>query len=84
MLMRLATHSNRTSQSLEYSHLLSHFHIRSIKARLAHRDLTFIHSVYSGRIKSEGIMGMFELHVPAIDGLEDMRFYMSPTQGSRR
>ena len=45
--------------------LLSHFSVHSISTRLAQRDLTFIHSVFSGRIKSTDIVEMFGLCVPA-------------------
>ena len=65
MLMWLATHSNRPSHSLDYHDLLSHFSVHSISTRLAQRDLTFIHSVFSGRIKSTDIVEMFGLCVPA-------------------
>ena len=64
MLIWLATHSTRPSQSLDYHQLLSHFGVSCIRARLVQRDLTFLHSVFSGRIRSTDIVGMFGLCVP--------------------
>ena len=61
ILMWLATHSTRPSQSLYYHRLLSHFGILSVKSRLVQRDLTYLHSVFSGRIDSVEILGMFGL-----------------------
>ena len=65
MLMWLANHSTNPSQSLDYHHLLSHFGVSCIRTRLVQRDLTFLHSLFSGRIKSADIVGMFGLCVPA-------------------
>ena len=64
MLMWLAIHSTKPSQSLDYRQLQSHFGVKSIAARLVQRDLSFLHSVFSGRIKSADILGMFGLCVP--------------------
>ena len=65
MLMWLATQSSRPSQTLDYARLLSHFGVQSIEARLMQRDLTFLHSVFLGRVRCEEIVGMFGLSVPA-------------------
>ena len=65
MLMWLAFHSTKPSQSLDYDHLLSHFSVRSVRSRLVQRDLTFLHSVFSGRVRSAEILGMFGLSVPS-------------------
>ena len=65
MLMWLTTHSSKPSQNLDYHHLLSHFSVKSIRTRLLQRDLTYIHSVFSGRVKSADIVGMFGLCVPS-------------------
>ena len=65
ILMWLATHSTKPSQSLDYGHLLTHFRVKSIRTRLMQRDLTYLHSVFSGRINSVDIVGMFALCVPS-------------------
>ena len=65
MLMWLATHSTNPSQTLDCRHLLSHFSVSCIRTRLVQHDLTFLHSLVSGRIKSADIVGMFGLCVPA-------------------
>lgn len=65
MLMWLATHSITPSLSHDYHHLLSHFGIPSVRTRLLQRDFTFLHSVFSGRINSAELVGMFALCAPA-------------------
>ena len=64
-LQWLATHSTKPSRSLDYHHLLSHFGVLSVRNRLVQRDLTYLHSVFSGRINSAEILGMFGLCAPA-------------------
>ena len=65
MLVWLATQSIKPSHNLDYHQLLSHFCVKSIRTRLLQRDLTYIHSVVSGRVKSGDIMRMFGLCVPS-------------------
>ena len=65
ILMWLVTHSTKPSQSLDYHHLLSHFGVSCIRIRLVQLDLTFLHSLFPGRIKSADIVGMFGLCAPA-------------------
>ena len=64
-LIWLAVNSNRPSVSLDYSHLLHHFNVLSIKQRLAKNDLSFLHGVFGGRIDCGDVLGMFGLAVPA-------------------
>ena len=63
--MWLASHSSTRVASLDYDHLLSHFGVLRIDTRLAMRDLTFLHSVFAGRVDSMSILSMFSLAVPA-------------------
>ena len=65
MLMWLATNSSRPSSSLNYDELLSHFRVRSVKARLLQRDLTYLHAVFAGRVRCGEVLGVFGLAVPA-------------------
>ena len=65
MLMWLATNSSRPSSSLGYDELLSHFGILSMEARLKQRDLSYMHAVFAGRVRSAEVLGMFGLAVPA-------------------
>lgn len=65
MLMWLATNSTRPSSSLGYDHLLTHFGVLSVQARLQQRDLSYMHAVFAGRARSSQVLGMFGLAVPA-------------------
>ena len=64
-LIWLAVNSNRPSDSLDYSHLLSHFRVPRISSRLAQHDLVFLHGVLNDRFDSSDIKGMIGLAVPA-------------------
>lgn len=63
-LMWLATNSSKPSASLDYAALLTHFDVLRIGQRLVLNDLNFLHNVFSGRIDSCEILGMFSLAVP--------------------
>ena len=65
MLMWLATNSSRPSSSLSYEDLLTHFGVLSVQARLQQRDLSYMHAVFAGRVRSSEVLGMFGLAVPA-------------------
>ena len=64
-LIWLAVNSDRPSDSLDYTHLLSHFEVSRISVRLARHDLVFLHGVFNGRVDSVDIQSMFGLAVPA-------------------
>ena len=64
-LIWLAANCDSPSASFEYEHLLSHFNVLRVSARLAQRDLIFLHGVFGGRCDSTDIQGMFGLAVPA-------------------
>ena len=63
--MWLALHSSVQAPSLDYEYLLSRYGVLRIDTRLAMRDLTFLHSVFAGRINSMDVLSMFSLAVPA-------------------
>lgn len=63
-LIWLAVNSTKPCLSLDYDALLRHFEVLSIDKRLAMNDFNFIHNVFSGRIHSPSVLGMFALAVP--------------------
>ena len=63
-LMWLATHSSNPSACLEYPALLLHFGVLHIERRLLLNDLNYLYNIFSGRIDSAEILGMFSLAVP--------------------
>ena len=64
-LVWLAVNSNSPSASHDYGHLLNHFKVLRISARLAQHDFMFLHGVFGGRIDSADVRAMFGLAVPA-------------------
>ena len=64
-LIWLAVNSTKPCSSLDYDILLQHFAVQSFDRRLALNDFNFIHNVFSGRINSPSILGMFSLAVPS-------------------
>ena len=64
-LIWLAVNSNLPSDSLDYSHLLSHFGVSRISSRLSRHDLAFLHDVFHGRVDSADVQSTFSLAVPA-------------------
>ena len=50
--------------SLDYTALVQHFGVLRIDQRLVLNDLNFIHNVFSGKIDSAKIIGLFSLAVP--------------------
>ena len=63
-LMWLASNSDNPIDSIDYRTLLSHFNVRSIKARFAQYDLMFIFHIHHARIDSPDLLRAFGLSVP--------------------
>ena len=60
-LMWLAAKTQRRCPSLDYDSLLDHFKCQSIKARMTQADITFMRSVFSGRIDCNELVAKFSL-----------------------
>ena len=58
-------HQCGVSPSLSYPDLLSHFNIRSLKARREQHDLMFVRNVFNERIDSPFLLQSFSLAAPA-------------------
>jgi len=64
-LIWLACTSNKPCHNLEYSNLLAHFQVSSIKSRFVQHDLMFIYNVFHGRLDSTRLVDSFSLSAPA-------------------
>jgi len=63
-LMWLGCRTQRRCPALDYASLLKHFKCQSIKARFIQADITFLHSVFRGRLDCKNIVSMFHLSAP--------------------
>ena len=64
-LMWLAARTQDRCPSLDYGSLLEHFSHQSIKSRMAQIDITFLRSVFSGRIDCPELVAKFGLTAQA-------------------
>ena len=64
-LIWLAHKSDKPSTNLDYSSLLNHFQVHSIKSRFAVYDLTFLHNLFHNRLDAPDLLGAFALSAPA-------------------
>ena len=64
-LMWLAVTGRGSCPQLDYKSLLEHFKCPSIKSRIAYVDITFVKSVFHGRIDCPEIVAMFGLLAPS-------------------
>ena len=63
-LMWLGAKTQQTPPRMDYHSLLQYFKTDSIKARLIHADIMFLHNVFHHRIDSDHLLSMFGLNVP--------------------
>ena len=63
-LMWLGAKTQQTPPHIDYHSLLQYFTTDSIKARLIHADIMFLHNVFHHRIDSDHLLSMFGLNVP--------------------
>ena len=63
-LMWLAAKTQRGFPSLDYQSLMDHFRYQSVKARMMQADITFMRSIFSGRIDCIELVSKFSLVAP--------------------
>ena len=63
-LMWLAAKTQRGFPSLDYQSLMDHFRCQSVKARMMQADITFMRSIFSGRIACIELVSKFSLVAP--------------------
>ena len=63
-LMWLARYSDKRTDNLDYSFLLLHFNVRSMKSRFVQYDLMFLYHIHHARLDSAVLLGAFGLSVP--------------------
>ena len=76
--MWLALHSSVQATSLDYDYLFSRYGVLRIDTRLATRDLTFLHSVFAGRINSMDVLSMLVLPYPLEPLAADIFYIVQP------
>ena len=64
-LMWLGVRTRSQCPPLDYDSLLSHFQLQSIRSRFTQTDITFMRSVFSGRLDCAELVSMFPLSAPS-------------------
>lgn len=64
-LIWLAHKSDKPSARTDYTSLLIHFQVQSIKSRFAFYDLMFMHNLFHDRLDAPDLLGAFALNAPA-------------------